>query len=138
MKSIYSITFLKIVALTIAVVAVSVCPAHAQATEGKFTLAHDVHWGNTIVPAGDYSFTINSSNSYGIPSLLTLRKSNGKVIAMISPTASSKTHYSENAELVLTREGEERFVSSLYLGELGIVLNYPQPPAAINAPSQGQ
>ena len=37
-------------------------PALASAQEpahGKFTLTHDVHWGNAKIPAGDYAFSFD-------------------------------------------------------------------------------
>jgi hypothetical protein len=32
--------------------------ASAQEAAGTFTLAHEVHWQNAVVPAGEYRFTI--------------------------------------------------------------------------------
>ena len=48
--------------------------ASAQDESGRFTLPHQVRWQNAIVPAGDYSFTLQS---VGSSEMLTLRKISG-------------------------------------------------------------
>jgi hypothetical protein len=48
--------------------------ASAQDAAGTFTLPHEVHWQNAVVPAGNYHFTIASS---GPSEMLTLRKIGG-------------------------------------------------------------
>ena len=32
--------------------------AAQEPAQGKFTLSHEVHWGNTIVPAGEYGLSL--------------------------------------------------------------------------------
>jgi len=123
MKSMYRLTFLRALLLAFGVMVAAAHPALAQKVkaEGKFTLAHDVQWGSTVVPAGDYYFSLDST---AMPSLLTLHQSSGKVVAFIVPVALNRADYSENAKLVLTHDGEKSFVSSLYVGELGVVFQY--------------
>jgi hypothetical protein len=46
--------------------------ASAQDAAGTFTLTHEVHWQNAVVPAGKYHFTMGASGQ-----LLTLTKITG-------------------------------------------------------------
>ena len=49
-------------AALLAFTALNFAPSLASAQEparGKFTLTHDVHWGNASVPAGDYRFSFD-------------------------------------------------------------------------------
>src|SRR5882762_5254060 len=48
--------------------------ASAQSANGKFTLTHEVHWQNAVVPAGTYRFSLESRGPSG---LLTLRNLGG-------------------------------------------------------------
>jgi hypothetical protein len=48
--------------------------ASAQDAAGTFTLTHEVHWQNAVVPAGNYRFTMGAS---GPSELLTLTKITG-------------------------------------------------------------
>ena len=64
------------VRFTLLVVAGSLCAGRltAQAADtvsaGKFTLPSEVRWGQPILPAGDYTHTLNSATFF---SLLTVR-----------------------------------------------------------------
>src|SRR6267378_3868113 len=49
--------------------------ASAESANGKFTLTHEVHWQNAVVPAGTYRFSLESR---GPSELLTLRSVSGK------------------------------------------------------------
>src|SRR5580658_10311453 len=72
MKSIRKFAYIMVLALS----ALSFEPslASAQSAAGTFTLSHEVHWQNAVVPAGTYRFTIGSN---GAMELLTLTKLSG-------------------------------------------------------------
>ena len=56
-------------AALLAAAAMNFAPTNAAAEEpahGKFTLKHDVNWGNAVVPAGEYSFSAASVVSLAI------------------------------------------------------------------------
>ena len=64
-------------AALLAVTAMNFAPSLAAAQEpahGKFTLKHNVNWGNAVVPAGDYEF---SYDPYQSKPVLTLSKLSG-------------------------------------------------------------
>jgi hypothetical protein len=94
--------------------------ANAQVSQGKFNLPVETHWGNVVLLPGPYSFTLDHASS---SSMITVR-AHGRA-AMIPTTAgisTGKTAIPSNL-LLVTREGETR-VSGLYLGHLGLTLQY--------------
>ena len=48
--------------------------AAAEDAHGVFTLSHEVHWQNSVLRPGDYTFSLKTSGS---PALLLLRGLNG-------------------------------------------------------------
>ena len=55
--------------LTLGVFGLLSSAASAQTARGTFTLTHEVHWKNAVVPAGTYHFSLESK---GPSELLTL------------------------------------------------------------------
>jgi hypothetical protein len=104
--------------------------ANAQVFQGKFTLPSQARWGQATLPAGDYSFTLDS---VGTTSTLRLyRGRNG--VGMILPQSYNKT-YSGRAELTV----EQGTVRTLRLPEIGIVLQFaPHRPKHLTAPEERQ
>ena len=62
----------RLVRFTLLLLAGSLCVGRltAQAGEpvsaGKFTLPFEVRWGQAILPAGDYTYTLNSATFSGV------------------------------------------------------------------------
>ena len=88
MKSIRQLAY----AAVLIVSALNFAPSLASAQDegGSFTLAHEVHWQNSVVPAGDYRFTLQPK---GPLEMLTLTKITGRpasfmLIAKVSEAAS--------------------------------------------------
>ncbi len=99
--------------------------ASAQDAGGTFTLAHEVHWQNAIVPAGKYRFTIESSGSV---EMLMLRKVSGTDMGlMLIATATEDSQPSDVSELVMVSRSGESFVSTLQLPEFGVTLHFVVP-----------
>jgi hypothetical protein len=104
--------------------------ANAQVFQGKFTLPFSARWGKATLPAGDYSFTLDSVGTTCM--LRVYRGRNG--VGMI-PAQSYDMSNSGHAELTV----EEGTVRTLRLPELGIILQYaPQQPKHITAPEERQ
>ena len=99
--------------------------ASAQDAVGTFTLPHEVHWQNAVVPAGKYRFTIASS---GPAEMLTLRKLGGSgagFMMLVVDTADSKP--SDVSELVMVPRSTGSFVSRMQLPEFGVTLHFAVP-----------
>ncbi len=54
------------VAMLAACVLASAANAQPPSFTGKFTLPYEVHWGQTVLPAGDYSITMDRFDSAAI------------------------------------------------------------------------
>jgi hypothetical protein len=100
-------------------------PASAQEARGSFTLTHEVRWQNAVVPAGEYTFSVESR---GPAELLVLTKVTGKGAGFIvlTPEVEAAT-FSEHSALVLVKRAGNSYVSSMSLPEYGITLNFTVP-----------
>jgi hypothetical protein len=86
MRSIRNLVPMKLLLLLLLSVCWTVGVANAQST-GKFRLQHEVHWGQAVLPAGEYSFTIDSTKD-NTP-LVVVRSADGKKAAFALATAAS-------------------------------------------------
>ena len=95
-------------------------PAH-----GKFTLAHDVRWGNAVVPAGNYEF---SYDPYVKSPILTLTKVNGpRASYMLLVLSSEDSKAPDSNRLVLETVADGSYVSTMELAECGVKLYFSVP-----------
>jgi hypothetical protein len=100
--------------------------ASAQApVKGTFTLAHDVHWQNAVVPAGEYRFKYEWD---GVATVLTLSKISGApagFLFLVRDTEEARLLGANRLVLASTAEGS--FVSAMKLPEFGVTLNFTVP-----------
>lgn len=119
--------FVYAAALTLSALNFAPSLASAQEAAGSFTLGHEVHWQNAIVPAGKYGFNIEVS---GAPTLLTLRKVDGRGAGfMMLVTDTEATQPSESGQLMLVSRPAGSFVSAMQLPEFGVTLHFAVPAA---------
>jgi len=99
--------------------------ASAQDAGGAFTLSHEVHWQRTVVPAGNYKFTIEPR---GPAELLTLRKvgGNGAIFLMLV-TDVEESHNADLSRLVMVSRSGESFVKQMQLPQFGVTLQFAVP-----------
>ena len=95
--------------------------ANAQATlHGKFQLTSETRWGKAVLPAGEYSLTIDSMQK---PVRMFIQAANGKAgavaLARISEGPAPGGSY-----LFITGQGADREVRSINLPQLGTSLIY--------------
>jgi hypothetical protein len=99
--------------------------SQAQAIyKGSFTLNHDVRWQNATMPAGDYTFTVQSSTR-SKPVLVT--GPNGTVFQM--PLVTAETKIADQSKLILEWRGDNLCVREMELGEIGLNIRYTVPKA---------
>ncbi len=135
MKTIRRFSFVRVLLLMAAALSLSTSYAAAESSErGTFTLPTEAHWGITVLPAGTYSFTVESMGSYPT---ITVRSSDGKVSGMFVATAVLSMEESGKQLLTLTRRGDEMYVSSFQLSDEGVVLEYTLPKATESAAVAG-
>jgi hypothetical protein len=99
--------------------------AFAQDAAGTFTLTHQVHWQNAIVPAGEYRFTVGAS---GPAEMLTLHTMTGNAASfMLLVTDVGTSQASDLSQLVVISRPSGRFVSTMQLPEFGVTLHFAVP-----------
>jgi hypothetical protein len=123
MKSIRQLAYAAV--LTVSALNFAPSLASAQDEGGSFTLAHEVHWQNSVVPAGDYRFTLQPK---GPLEMLTLTKITGRpasfmLIAKVSEAAPS----SEAGRLVILSKFGEAYVSAMDLPQFEVTLQFAAP-----------
>ena len=123
MKSIRNFAYAAVLTLS----ALSFAPSLASAQEaaGAFTLTHEVHWQNTVVPAGTYHFAIGGN---GPEATLTLRKESGNAAGfMLMVTDIDASQPSDHSRLVVVSRPSGSFVSTMQLPEFGVTLRFAVP-----------
>jgi hypothetical protein len=110
----------------------AVCAGASQATAqndavGSFTLSHEIRWGRTNLPAGDYTFTFGSVSAM---KLMTVKGPNGTVFE--AAVAIDKAETSGPSVLILEPRGGTFFVREMDLAEIGLRLQYFVPAPSKN------
>lgn len=99
--------------------------ASAQEAAGTFTLTHEVHWQNAVVPAGTYKFSIEAS---GPAEMLTLRKLGGNAAGfMLLVTEAGVSKTTDTSEIVVVSRPTGSFVQSMQLPLFGMTLHFAVP-----------
>src|SRR5580692_11053379 len=116
-----------LVMASLALLAASACanPAAAQISapcKGTFTLPQEVRWQGRVLPAGDYSFVLQSAS---LPALIELRGPSGVDVLMTAGL--SNDNKTEQSFSTIERRGDFGYVRELYLAPLGVHFNYSVP-----------
>jgi hypothetical protein len=115
-------------AAMLAVSAASLTPSLAAAeapAHGKFTLTHDVRWGNALVAAGDYEF---SYDPYAKSPILTLTKASGaRATYMLLVVSTQDSKATDSNRLLLETSADGSYVSTMELAECGVKLYFTAP-----------
>jgi len=115
MNAIRRFTLLRFLGLALLATCFNAGLASAQVYQGKFTLPFQARWGQATLPAGDYSFTLDS-----VRTSCTLRLYRGKNgVAMILAQAQDKNN-TGRAELTV----EQGTVRAFTIPEVGRVFQY--------------
>ena len=106
---------------------VAICASASSASaqnafQGKFTLHNEVRWANASLPAGNYTFSLDSTT---MPGRVLLRGPHGG--AFILTSVVDERHEGDSSRLTIEHRGGLSFVRSMYLADLGVELTYPAP-----------
>ena len=80
---------------------------------GKFTLPYEVHWGQAVLPAGEYSIRMDSTASPAV-----ISSASGSMAAFTEPPILADNERG-GTYLTITTRGNEHRVRSLNLPKLG-------------------
>ncbi|MBV9888856.1 MAG: hypothetical protein JO119_20120 [Acidobacteria bacterium] len=103
----------------------SATASEAQAIyKGSFTLEREVRWQNATMPAGDYTFTVES-NTHSKPILV-----NGPAGTMFQlPLVTAETKIGDQSKLILEWRGDNLCVREMDLAQVGLNIRYHMPKA---------
>jgi len=90
------------------------------ALHGKFQLTSQARWGKAVLPAGEYSFVINSTEQ---PVRIVIQSADGKTSAVQLAESTSGPSLGGNY-LFITGSGADRTVRAINLPSLGTSLIY--------------
>jgi hypothetical protein len=93
-----------------------------NAYQGKFTLPFETHWGGATLPAGDYTFVLQSTGS---PYRLYIQGQ--EVSAIIQATTADQGVVSERPQLNLVNITDVHTVQTFEAPELGVTFTYWTP-----------
>jgi hypothetical protein len=102
--------------------------ASAQEARGKFTLTHDVHFGTTKVPAGEYAFTFDPETPTRMLRLSKLSGARAGYLLLVPATGDAKS--TDLSRLVLEVTPDGSYVTAMQLPALGMTLEFMVPPHA--------
>jgi hypothetical protein len=93
--------------------------ANADTFLGRFTLPFEVHWGKSVLPAGDYTISMDSRTDVAL-----VRSANGKSMGFTPIPIKASSDKGATALFVVVH-GNERMVRSLNLPASRVSLIYP-------------
>ena len=115
--------FTKVVGVAALALGALATSGNAQnAYQGKFTLPFETHWGGATLPAGDYTFALQS---VGFPYTIYIRGE--RVNAIITAAATDDRHVSDHAQLNLVDISDVQTVQTFDAPELGLSFVYDRP-----------
>jgi hypothetical protein len=93
-----------------------------NAYEGKFTLPFEAHWGEAVLPAGDYTISMRSATEQ----YLLFVRGEGKTAMIMAQGTSTKT-VSDNSHLTVVDTGGNQAITELAAGHFGLTFSYATP-----------
>lgn len=103
----------------------------ASAFDGRFSLAEPAVWQGNMLPAGDYTFSVTSTDS---PAKLVLRGPKTTVVILASGRSDGAAHH--HSAITIELRGKARFVRELSLNNPSVALRYQVPSLPKNESAQ--
>jgi hypothetical protein len=120
--------FLTFVAAGLLSIGLGASAAQAQAVyKGSFTLDREVRWQNATMPAGDYTFTVESTTR---TKPVLVGGPNGQIFQL--PLVTAQTKIADQSKLILEWRGDNLCVREMDLGQVGLNIRYHVPKATEN------
>ena len=119
------IRILAIATLGVLIAGACVSPAAAQfgsAFKGNFTLPDKVSWQGKVLPAGEYSFSLQTA---ALPAQIVLRGPSG--VQILLTCGRSIGGKSQQSALTIEWRGDSAYVRELYLAPIGVHFHYHVP-----------
>jgi len=100
-----------------------IASAQAPAAKGQFTLPFEAKWGGATLPAGDYTFTLDST---ALPAIVRV-ETGDRYVALVMTQGAEKTDSSKASELIVTRSGGQARIRVLHLAQWETDFEYSAP-----------
>jgi hypothetical protein len=119
-----------VAALLLGLLSCTVVPitAHGENILGRFTLTSEAHWGSTVLPPGEYTYSISVDTTMPV---VIVRSVSGNLGAFVVPMSMTETRGGAPDKLVLEKVNGEMVITSLYVRDRGVVLHYRIPKASV-------
>jgi len=127
-----TIRFGGIAALALLVMSLVPTTASAQVFSGKFTLPFQAHWNRVVLPAGDYSFSIDTLAPGGQIRI----ERDGKNVGLVQVATVSDYAQNDMSELVAVTDGMAYRISVLRLNN-GYTIRFLTPKEEHQMPARG-
>jgi len=111
MNAIRNFRFFGLLALALLAMSLAPVSASAQAYRGKFTLPFSARWGGLVLPAGDYTFSVDTLSPAGMIAV----QHDGKTLGSLMVGSVWYTKTSDDSALIATPIGEAYRVTVLRL-----------------------
>ena len=118
-----SLKFLNLLALVALALCFSAGLGKAQeAYKGTFTLPFEAHWAGAVLPAGEYTLSLPSTNA---PYMLFVRGEGKSVIILANGWADRQL--SDDSKLTVVNVNGTETIANLEAGQVGLTFDYPLP-----------
>ena len=103
-------------------------PGRAQGfVSGEFKLSQEVRWENSVLPMGEYEYSVDSRKS---PSVVRVQQKDGGFSGVFTPRSFLRREQPGGSGIVLAADGSETYVTSISLQKLGGELIFSAPDGA--------
>lgn len=110
----HSAKFALVVTLLMAISALTISTGAQPAWVGRFALPYEVHWNRAVLPAGEYTITVDSKSK---PALIQSADGKRSIYTNVPIVAASEAG---RASVLVTIAGSERTVRSMNSPALGV------------------
>ncbi len=113
--------------IILAIVEIAALPSSGgaqQILKGEFKLTQEVHWGNSVLPVGDYEYYVDSN---GWPVIVRVEEKSGGYLGLFVPQAFLRPGKEGPSGIGLQGSGDSVYVRSLHLPGLAGELDFSIP-----------
>jgi hypothetical protein len=94
---------------------------HADNILGRFTLTTEARWGSTVLPPGEYTYSVAAN---AVMPIVIVRSVRGDLGAFVVPVTMTDARKAEPDKLVLEKTNGGMVVSSLYVKDMRVIFHY--------------
>jgi len=125
MKTTRSFNLARVLLLAALAAGLNASLASAQDYKGTFTLPFEARWGAAVLPAGDYSFTVDPYSTVCIAKI----SQGTRYLGMVMATGRLEQETGGSSALTAVRSGGKYRITALRLAEDGVIFSYLPPKA---------